>query len=378
VGVAANNVQLQNVVVIGDINTSGTATPTLTFGTSSQFGSPRIAGGDLQNANIGNFSGFSSVEYIAGTDSAGRPIPAQGIDNKAPTAVSLSNAITSLAEDASTAARVKVADIAIADDGRGTNTLTLSGADAARFELVGNSLFLKAGTALDFETKSSYAVTVSATDATVAGSSAVSTALNVGITNVNEAPTITSSGSVSTVEDTAISFTVVGADVDAGTTLTYTAGAASKGSITGGTNGAFVYTPNANANGADSFVVTVSDGKLSTTQTVNVAISAVNDAPVAVADAGASVVLGNATSINVLANDTDVDGDALTLTGTPTVNVGTVSIVGGALNYVAPANYVGPATISYSITDGTAVVNATQTVNALRVRLRPHNATHNA
>jgi VCBS repeat-containing protein len=191
----------------------------------------------------------------------------------------------------------------------------------------------------------------------------VSTALNVGITNVNEAPTITSSGSVSTVEDTAISFTVVGADVDAGTTLTYTAGAASKGSITGGTNGAFVYTPNANANGADSFVVTVSDGKLSTTQTVNVAISAVNDAPVAVADAGASVVLGNATSINVLANDTDVDGDALTLTGTPTVNVGTVSIVGGALNYVAPANYVGPATISYSITDGTAVVNATQTVN---------------
>jgi Ca2+-binding RTX toxin-like protein len=363
VGVAANNVQLQNVVVIGDINTSGTATPTLTFGTSSQFGSPRIAGGDLQNANIGNFSGFSSVEYIAGTDSAGRPIPAQGIDNKAPTAVSLSNAITSLAEDASTAARVKVADIAIADDGRGTNTLTLSGADAARFELVGNSLFLKAGTALDFETKSSYAVTVSATDATVAGSSAVSTALNVGITNVNEAPTITSSGSVSTVEDTAISFTVVGADVDAGTTLTYTAGAASKGSITGGTNGAFVYTPNANANGADSFVVTVSDGELSTTQTVNVAISAVNDAPVAVADAGASVVLGNATSINVLANDTDVDGDALTLTGTPTVNVGTVSIVGGALNYVAPANYVGPATISYSITDGTAVVNATQTVN---------------
>ena len=75
VGIAATNVQVQNVVVLGDINTSGTAIPTLTFGSSSQFGSPRIAGGDLQNTNIGNFSGFSSVEYIAGTDSAGRVIP---------------------------------------------------------------------------------------------------------------------------------------------------------------------------------------------------------------------------------------------------------------------------------------------------------------
>ena len=363
VGIAATNVQLQNVVVLGDINTSGTAIPTLTFGTSSQFGSPRIAGGDLQNTNVGNFSGFSSVEYTAGTDSAGRVIPAQGIDNKAPTAVSLSNTVSSLAEDASTASRVKVADIAVTDDGRGTNSLALSGADASKFELVGNALFLKAGTALNFESQTSYAVTVSASDSTVAGSSAVSTSYALGVTNVNETPSITSSGSVSTIEDTAIAFTVVGADVDAGTTLTYSAGSAAKGTITGGTNGAFVYTPNANANGADSFVVTVSDGKLSTTQTVNVAITAVNDAPVAVADTATSVVMGNTATINVLANDTDVDANTLSISGTPTATLGTVTVVDGALRYVAPANYIGSATISYSITDGTATVNATQRSN---------------
>ena len=34
----------------------------------------------------------------------------------------------------------------------------LTGADAAFFEIVGNALYLKAGTALDFESKSSYAV----------------------------------------------------------------------------------------------------------------------------------------------------------------------------------------------------------------------------
>ncbi len=363
VGIAASNVQVQDVVRIGDINASGSGIPTLTFGGNSQFGAVIVAGGDLINTAPLQRSGPSGLDFVAGGDSAGRIIPATGVDNKAPTAVSFTNAVTSLAEDASTVARVKVADIAVADDGRGTNALALSGADASKFELVGNALYLKAGTSLNFEAQTSYAVTVSASDTSVAGSSAVSQSFTLGVTNVNEAPTITSSGSVSTSEDTAISFTVVGADVDADTTLTYAAGTASKGTITGGTNGAFIYTPNANANGADSFVVTVSDGKLSTTQTVNVAISAVNDAPVAAADAAASVVVGNTATINVLANDTDVDGNTVSLTGTPTATVGTVSITNGVLSYVAPADYVGQATISYSITDGTATVSASQTVN---------------
>jgi VCBS repeat-containing protein len=362
VGISAANVQVQDTVVIGDINSTSLGIPTLTFGNNSNFSVLRVAGGDLVNGQSLVSAGIRQINFVAGTDSGGRTIPIQGLDNKGPTAVSFSNTVTSLAEDASTASRVKVADIAIADDGRGTNSLALGGADASKFELVGNALFLKAGTALNFEAQTSYAVTVSASDSTTSAA-AVSQAFTLGVTNVNEAPTITSSGSVSTVEDTAIAFTVVGADVDAGTTLTYTAGAASKGTITGGTNGAFTYTPNANANGADSFVVTVSDGKLSTTQTVNVAITATNDAPVAVADAATSVVMGNAATINVLANDTDVDGNALSISGTPTATIGTVSVVDGALRYVAPANFIGSATISYSITDGTATVAQTQTVN---------------
>ena len=39
------------------------------------------------------------------------------------------------------------------DDALGTNTLALTGADAAAFEIVGSELFLKAGTVLDFETQ---------------------------------------------------------------------------------------------------------------------------------------------------------------------------------------------------------------------------------
>lgn len=89
------------------------------------------------------------------------------IVNQPPTAVTLTNAVTTLVENTSTATRIKVADISITDDGVGTNTLSLGGADAAFFELDGNVLYLKAGTTLDFETKSSYAVTVDVDDTTV-------------------------------------------------------------------------------------------------------------------------------------------------------------------------------------------------------------------
>jgi CSLREA domain-containing protein len=75
--------------------------------------------------------------------------------NEAPTAVALANTIMSLAEGTSTASRIKVADIAVTDDAIGTNTLSLTGADASSFEIIGTELFLKAGVALDFETKPS-------------------------------------------------------------------------------------------------------------------------------------------------------------------------------------------------------------------------------
>ena len=46
---------------------------------------------------------------------------------------------------------MKVADITMTDDGEGNNSLTLSGADAALFEIFDGDLYLKAGTVLDFE-----------------------------------------------------------------------------------------------------------------------------------------------------------------------------------------------------------------------------------
>mgnify|MGYP000488262885 CR=1 FL=1 len=85
---------------------------------------------------------------------------------------------------------IKIADIVITDDALGTNDLTLAGADAADFEIVGSELRLKAGTTLDFETKASFDVTVQVDDAAIPGSPDDTALHTLSITDVNEAPTV--------------------------------------------------------------------------------------------------------------------------------------------------------------------------------------------
>ncbi|MEI8369560.1 MAG: hypothetical protein WCJ31_14080, partial [Planctomycetia bacterium] len=108
--------------------------------------------------------------------------------NTAPTAVSLANAISAIAENTSTVTRLKVADIVIADDAYGTNLITLSGADAASFEVDGTELFVKAGVVLNYEQKATYTVTVTVADASVAGSTPVTVGYTLSLIDVDETP----------------------------------------------------------------------------------------------------------------------------------------------------------------------------------------------
>jgi VCBS repeat-containing protein len=109
--------------------------------------------------------------------------------NQAPTALALNNQINSLSENSSTALRLKVADVVITDDGLGNNNLTVIGPDAAFFEVDRNGLFIKAGTTLDFETKTSYSITVVLDDPAVGGTPDATAAYNLSITDVvNEDP----------------------------------------------------------------------------------------------------------------------------------------------------------------------------------------------
>lgn len=111
--------------------------------------------------------------------------PATG-PNQAPTAVTLDNATTTLPENSSTTSAVKVGDIVVTDDGLGLNVLSLSGADAAFFEIANGSLYIKAGTVLDFETKSSYSITINVDDSTVGSTPDVTVNYTLTLTDVTE------------------------------------------------------------------------------------------------------------------------------------------------------------------------------------------------
>ena len=76
-------------------------------------------------------------------------------NNAAPTAIALTNRTNSILENSNTTSPVRVADIVVTDDGLGTNNLTISGPDAAIFQIIGSSLFIRSGTVLEFETRAS-------------------------------------------------------------------------------------------------------------------------------------------------------------------------------------------------------------------------------
>jgi hypothetical protein len=113
--------------------------------------------------------------------------------NDAPTAIALTNNLTDnkIAENTSTTSRIKVADITITDDTQGNNTLSLIGADAASFEIVGTALYLKAGVVLDFETQTSYQLAVQVADASLPASTPASAAFTLTVMNVEEGSPVT-------------------------------------------------------------------------------------------------------------------------------------------------------------------------------------------
>ncbi len=161
-------------------------------------------------------------------------------------------------------------------------------------------------------------VTVTATDA---GGLSVSDSFDVTVTAVNDAP-VAVNDSVTTNEDTAVVFSVIGNDTDIDGTVdpaTVIAGTASNGTVSvNPTSGAITYTPALNFFGTDSFTYTVKDnnGLISNTATVTVTVTAVNDAPtVANAIPDQSATEDIPFSYSMPANTfNDVDNPVLTIT----------------------------------------------------------------
>ena len=155
-------------------------------------------------------------------------------------------------------------------------------------------------------------------------------------------------------------FNVVANDSDLdGDTLTITSVTAPGKGTAVISGGRIVYTPNAAscAGGTDTFSYSIADGKGgSATATVAVTITATlpaNDAPVAVNDSYV-VSCVNAAPLNVLVNDSDKNGDALTITSITQPRTGVISIAadGKSLNYAPGSSCFLQEAFTYTISDG--------------------------
>jgi len=189
----------------------------------------------------------------------------------------------------------------------------------------------------------------------------------VAVSSINDAP-VALAQSVTTPEDTATNLVLTASDVDSTNLVFALLSGPTNGvlSLLETNSGALTYTPATNYQGGDVLVFTVSDGSLVATGQVSITVTPVNDAPVA-NDDSVSTPEDTPVALDPRVNDTDVDGDLLTITEATATN-GVVSLLGGTnLVFLPATNFYGVAVISYSISDGhggTASADVTVTVTA--------------
>jgi Ca2+-binding RTX toxin-like protein/serine/threonine protein phosphatase PrpC len=193
------------------------------------------------------------------------------------------------------------------------------------------------------------------------------------ITTPNRAPTVVNDVAT-TARNTPVTIAVLGNDSDIDAVPGQAMRVQSIGVVTNGTatvdnQNRIVYTPKSNWSGVDTFTYTVDDGRGGTaTGTVTVNVQPPSNAlPVATLDR-VSTNEDTAVTINALANDSDADGDALTITGLGQAQNGTAVLQNNQILYTPKANWSGNDTIAYTVSDGkggTATGQVQVTVNPI-------------
>jgi VCBS repeat-containing protein len=194
------------------------------------------------------------------------------------------------------------------------------------------------------------------------------------ITPVNDPP-VAAVDRYSVNEDTTLNsgaISVLGNDTDVDSSL-LTAVLESdpeNGSLSFNSNGTFVYNPNTNFFGTDTFTYHASDGALNSgVTTVIITVGAVNDLPVAMADTY-SISEDRELTVpapGVLSNDRDVENDPLAAERGTGPSNGSLSLnSNGSFTYIPNADFDSTDTFIYYANDGTDVSTpATVTINVV-------------
>ncbi len=307
--------------------------------------------------------------------------------NNAPVFTNGSSTTRTIAEN--TASNVNIGSVVSATDADDdTLSYRMSGADAASFSIDSSSGQLRTSAALDYETKSSYSVTITVSD-DQGGSSSISVTIN--ITNVNEAPVFTAGTSTTrTIAENAgsginIGSAVSATDVDS-TTLTYTLGGTNGASFdiestTGQlkTKAALDYETKTSY----SVTITVSDGSLTDSIAVTINVRDLDETPSNIApvftdgdEATRTIAENTAADANIgtaiAATDEDSENLAYLLSGTDASSFAIDGDTGqlktsAALNYETKTSYE----VIVTVSDGTLEDEITVTINVTNVNEAP-------
>ena len=172
--------------------------------------------------------------------------------------------------------------------------------------------------------------------------------VTIAITPVNDAP-VAQSQRLSTAEDTPAPIALVGTDME-GSPLTYTFVSQPQHGILLNPPPDLIYLPDPNFSGPDGFSFRVNDGLLdSAAASVSITVSALNDRPVAEAQA---LSLNEDTVLSITLTGTDVENDPITYAVLTQPSHGTLSGTAPDLNYRPATNYNGADSFTFRVSDG--------------------------
>jgi trimeric autotransporter adhesin len=235
-------------------------------------------------------------------------------------------------------------------------TYTLGGTDAGLFDINASSGAVTFRAAPNFEAPGDgganniYDITVTASDGSL---SSAPRAVAITVTNVNEAPGITSGGSASFAENvTGTVYTATGSDPESAS-LTYTLGGtdaglfdinASSGAVTFRAAPNFEAPGDAGANNVYDITVTASDGSLSSAaRAVAITVTEVNEAP-SITSGGSASFAENATGTVYTATGSDPESTTLTYTlGGTDAGLFNINASSGAVTFKVSPNFNAPA-----------------------------------
>jgi hypothetical protein len=183
-----------------------------------------------------------------------------------------------------------------------------------------------------------------------------SSTVSMTVTCVDDSPNAVNDSAAMSEDAGATAITVLAndTDIDGGPKTIQSRTQAANGNvvITGGGTG-LTYQPAANYCGPDSFTYTLNGGS---TATVSVTVNCVDDPPAAVNDIAGVTGDSGANAIDVLANDTDVDGGPMTINSATQPAHGLVAITGAGtgLTYHPNTGYCGADSFTYALNGGSS------------------------